>query len=99
MTREEAIENVKGILEEATQYENAVCYVTSVDEEPLKIAIADMEKKIPMKPKMEEDDFDYGEAYVCQVCGTFIAYETDILSGCCKFNYCTECGQALDWSE
>lgn len=65
----------------------------------VKTVIEALEKQIPKKPKMEEDDFDYGVAYVCQVCGTFIAYETDILSGYCKVNYCTECGNAILWGE
>ena len=43
MTREEAIENLKMILEEATSEKNSVCYVTSCDEEPLKMAIESLE--------------------------------------------------------
>lgn len=39
MTKDEAIEKLQDILDEATAYENAVCYVTSVDKEPLTMAI------------------------------------------------------------
>ena len=39
MTREEAISEIKNILEEATETENAVCYVTSEDAEALTMAI------------------------------------------------------------
>lgn len=49
MTREEAIKKLTEIIEEATAYENAVCYVTSEDAEALDMA-------------MEDDDFcSYGE--------------------------------------
>lgn len=44
MTNQEAIEILKDILEEATETENSVCYVTSVDEEPLRMAIEALEK-------------------------------------------------------
>lgn len=37
--REEAIAKLKAILEEATAYENAVCYVTSCDADVLDMAI------------------------------------------------------------
>lgn len=39
MTREEAIKKITEIIEEATAYENAVCYVTSEDAEALDMAI------------------------------------------------------------
>ena len=39
MTNEEAIEKLQDILDEATAYEHAVCYVTNVDKEPLTMAI------------------------------------------------------------
>ena len=39
MTKEEAIEKLQDILDEATAYEHAVCYVTNVDKEPLTMAI------------------------------------------------------------
>ena len=39
MTEQEAIKRLEMILEEATSDEHAVCYVTSCDEEALKMAI------------------------------------------------------------
>jgi len=45
MTNKEAIEKLKGILEEATEYENSVCYVTEEDREPLKMAIKALEQE------------------------------------------------------
>ena len=43
MTREEATEKLKIILEEATEYEEAVCYVTSCDADALDMAIRALE--------------------------------------------------------
>ncbi|MGN8818570.1 hypothetical protein ACTNEN_09650 [Oribacterium sp. HCP28S3_H8] len=45
MTREEAIERIKMILEECTEDENAVCYVTSYDADALDMAIKALEQE------------------------------------------------------
>lgn len=45
MTREEAIEKIRAILEECTEDENAVCYVTSYDADALDMAIKALEKE------------------------------------------------------
>ena len=45
MTAKEAIENLKAILEEATETEDAVSYVTSVDAESLNLAIEALKKQ------------------------------------------------------
>ena len=44
MTNQEAIRQLKDILEEATETEDAVCYVTSCDEEALRMAIEALEE-------------------------------------------------------
>jgi spore coat polysaccharide biosynthesis protein SpsF (cytidylyltransferase family) len=43
MTREEAIKKLKDILEEATETDDSVCYVTSDDADVLKLAIKALE--------------------------------------------------------
>ena len=43
MTREEAINHIKDILAEATETEDAVCYVTNGDAEALEMAIEALE--------------------------------------------------------
>lgn len=43
MTIDEAIKNLKDILEEATEEENSVCYVTNCDGESLELAIKALE--------------------------------------------------------
>ena len=60
MTREEAISKLKDILEEATETEHAVCYVTSEDAEALSMAIE------ALKDRPEEVHEDL---WVCPQCG------------------------------
>ena len=43
--REEAIERLRGILTEAVEFENSVCYVTEEDREPLEMAIKALERE------------------------------------------------------
>lgn len=45
MTREEAIKGLRGILTEAVEFENSVCYVTDEDREPLEMAIKALEQE------------------------------------------------------
>ena len=54
-------------------------------------AIKALEKQIPKKPFYDKNRDDFN-AYKCPVCND----EYMILSG---DNYCTVCGQALDWSD
>ena len=52
--------------------------------EAFEVAIETLEKQIPEKPK------DDGWLY-CPICGR------DVLMD--RFDYCPDCGQALDWSD
>lgn len=96
MTIQEAIEKIKDILEEATAYKNAVCYVTSNDEEILRMSIEALEKRIPKKPteihEVEDGSF-YTLSFMCPSCATAIIFQPH------KPKYCKHCGQKLDWSE
>lgn len=60
MTRE-AIKKIKDILEEATETDDSVCYVTSDDADALKAAIKVLEQTrwIPCSERMPDDDEDY----------------------------------------
>ena len=58
-------------------------------EEELHLAIKALEKQIPKKP-LYENTYDDCVVYSCPACKD----EKLILSG---DNYCTTCGQALDW--
>ena len=97
MTENEAIKNIKDILDECTESEEAVCYVTDVNAPDLKMAIKALEKQIPKKPTYEGDGyapdgtFIWGE-WICPCCGR--RYEVDYDD----YDYCPDCGQKLDWS-
>lgn len=56
MTREKAIEQAKELLEEATRCENSVSYVTSDDEEWLKMAIKALEQESTTKENLVVED-------------------------------------------
>lgn len=89
MTREEAVSNLKMILEEVTETDEAVCYVTSNDAEALILAIKALELQIPKTPidNIEEEWFE------CPICGrVVVTYHNG------KRHHC-RCGQAIDFGE
>lgn len=59
------------------------------------VAIAAMKKQIPKKPTYEADGYADGELVydirVCPNCGKH--FEVDY------YDFCPDCGQAIDWSE
>ena len=57
--------------------------------EILDMAIEALEKQIPKKPIRIDD---WGEYYKCPICDE---YAVDHLG--CKYKFCRECGQRLDW--
>ena len=95
MTESEAIKNLKDILSECTESEEAVCYITGVDAPALEKAIKAM-RDIPLKRQnihVHEDDMES----TCPACGYMLYEEANMI-----FNYCPTCGQALnnnDFSE
>ena len=94
MTKQEATERLKSILDEATEDENSVCYVTAYDEEPLKMAIKSLEKQIPKEPyRISGIDIKYNAMVDCPICKS--GNETSIKT--IKHIYCWKCGQALKW--
>lgn len=73
---------------EIDRIQNAIRHIqTSVDIDPwaMEIAVEAMEKQIPKKPKMPLDAY-----WTCPICGRKVEHQ---------FEYCTSCGQAIDWSE
>lgn len=89
MTREEAISNLKMILEEVTETDEAVCYVTSNDAESLILAIKALELQIPKTPadNIEQEWFE------CPTCGrVVVTYHNG------KRHHC-RCGQAIDFGK
>lgn len=66
----------------------------------IKLAIKALEKQIPKKP---EFDFNFGDTlsrYHC-ACGNIIKVNHDlgVFDNHDAPNYCSKCGQKLDWSE
>lgn len=89
MNREEAVSNLKMILEEVTETDEAVCYVTSNDAEALILAIKALELQIPKKPidNIEQEWFE------CPTCRRVI-----VLYHNGKRHHC-RCGQSLKWED
>lgn len=92
MTREEAIQDLKDILEEATSDKDAVCYVTSEDAEALNMAI----EALSAEAVQGEWTYLSGSkgSYMtisCPICGsTFNGVEE------WKYHYCPNCGSRMD---
>ena len=104
MTAEEAKDKLESILEEATKEEYAVCYVTSNDEEELKMAIEALEKQIAKKPqytrllykcKGKDIEIRNPECPYCRNHGLTL-WDASISKG---GNFCKRCGQSIDWQE
>lgn len=60
----------------------------------IKLAKECIEKQIPKNPT--KDEYGY---YVCSFCGAddYALMHDSIIAN--KYNFCHNCGQALDWSE
>ena len=65
-------------------YRNTDDFEMRISKDCYKLIIEALEKQIPKKPK------DDGWLY-CPICGR------DVLMD--RFDYCPDCGQALDWSD
>lgn len=59
-----------------------------------------MKKQMPKKPQMQEPYYADGESvYLCPVCSEFVFRASKIMhTKSNQANYCTNCGQKLDWS-
>ena len=94
MTLEEAV----SIIEErvrVTEYVES-SYVDCVDIEALRMAISALEKQIPKKPKVLID------TWLCPTCAEKVEYQTmfgDNVLYHGYYDFCPNCGQAIDWSE
>ena len=97
MTENDAIKQLKNILSECTESEEAVCYITDVDAPALEMAINALEKQIPKKPDCIED-----KMWCCPVCDNhllpkWIKYPTELMPKSEGLPHCMSCGQAIYW--
>ena len=94
MIESQAIKQLKDILGECTESDEAVCYVTNVDAPVLKIAINALEKQIPKKPiEMKPTDKLLNGYYACPVCHGWVGMDEY------SNKYCGCCGNKIDWSD
>lgn len=95
MTNEEALNHFKSLQKRyTTQHNGVMC-------EKVKVAIEAIEKQIPNKPKLLENELLLvaGWQYGCPNCGCACGenkYHEEVTDA---EYYCTQCGQALDWSD
>ena len=100
MTESEAIEKLKNMrLYMQIEDKNNDCKFTEDDYKANEMAIKALEKQIARKSEYEADGYADGELVYdyakCPICGHDFEYEINDW-GC---NYCSDCGQKLDWGE
>ena len=99
MTREEAISNLKMILDEATETDEAICYVTSNDAETINMAIKALKKKTTKYKHIGTMLTYWGKykyIFKCEICG-FTKEFTD--NHTAQYKYCPSCGREINWSK
>ena len=100
MTREEAISNLKMILDEATETDEAICYVTSNDAETINMAIKALKKQTTKYKHLGTRHTHWGKCrhdkFRCETCG-FTKEFTD--NHTAQYKYCPSCGRKIDWSK
>lgn len=89
MTESETIEKLKNMrLFMQIEDEKNECKFTEDDYKANDMAIQALEKQIPKKPLQKS--YMVKDAVVCPIC-EFVVLKAD--------NYCSHCGQHLDWSD
>lgn len=94
MTNEEATVRIKNHMKIHKMHEPQAILIS----EALSMAIEALEKHIPKKPYYEGDGYDEDGEIVydiwrCPNCDEKYEYDYDI------YDYCPNCGQAIDWKE
>ena len=95
MTFEEAVKKISEMLSFAEERGN---YYGEHAMPTYKMAIQALEKQIPKKPYVVDDEYK-GECCMCSNCDEFIVYKDDCKLKQYQKAYCPNCGQALDWSD
>ena len=107
MSREEAIEKIKMILEECTEDEDAVSYVTSYDADALDMAIKALEQEPCKKCHNINPDYAECDQFVCSNCGIELQdwhrverdEDGDVTYHEYEFHFCPNCGAKMDGEE
>lgn len=91
MKIEEVMEQLDSLIENSKSFHSEENDVWQKDMEALGAAKVALKKQIPKKPA---DAFDYECCvdWLCPTCGRFHRTEW-------KTKHCSECGQAIDWSD
>lgn len=100
MTESEAIDKLKNLrLFMQIEDEKNECKFAEDDYKAIDMAIQALEKQIPKKPIRHTA----WENFKCPACGSaeILEYDTEYreYDKDCKFEYCSDCGQHLDWGD
>ena len=99
MTREEAISNLKMILDEATETDEAICYVTSNDAETINMAIKALKKQTTKYKHLGTRHTHWGKCrhdkFRCETCGLTKEFTDNHTA---QYKFCPSCGREIDWS-
>ena len=99
MTREEAISNLKMILDEATETDEAICYVTSNDAETINMAIKALKKHTTKYKHIGTRLTYWGKhkyIFKCEICGLTKEFADNHTA---QYKFCPSCGREIDWSK
>lgn len=99
MNREEAVANLKMILEEVTETDEAICYVTSNDAEAIDMAIKALKKHITKYKHIGTRLTYWGKykyIFKCEICGLTKEFTNNHTA---QYKYCPSCGREINWSK
>ena len=99
MTREEAISNLKMILDEATETDEAICYVTSNDAETINMAIKALKKQTTKYKHIVTRLTYWGKYKYIFKCGTCGLTKEFTDNHTAQYKFCPSCGRKIDWSK
>lgn len=96
MTPQEVIKQIEDVLSSTVHYDETIDYqLTTDDVDWIENAKSALEKQIPKKPKGKTDPMFGDTTIVCPNCGN--ANLANLFDISRVYDYCPNCGQALDW--
>lgn len=100
MTEQQALDELCDLWEDinhhCTDYDTLY---TEEREQAFTLAESALERQIPRKPNFEMNLGDYTSRFICP-CGKkiIVKHDSGVMDNHDAPNYCSDCGQALDWS-